>query len=93
MSAHVLRSYRHDLDAFLIRGPSPLLPTLARAAGEVPTALLLVGDYVQVTRDSPQRWWRKGLIRLWAQSNARGQLRAARRTLTLVNSREAASEA
>ena len=88
LSAHVVRSYRRELDALLIRGPSPLLPTLARAARAVPTALLLVGDYVQVVRDSPQPLWRKSLLQLWAHANARGQSRAARRTLTLVNSRE-----
>ncbi len=88
LSAHVVRLYRRELDALLIRGPSPLLPILARAARGIPTTLLLVGDYVQVVRDSPQPLWRKGLIRLWAHANARGQSRAARRTLTLVNSRE-----
>ena len=46
LSAHVVRSCRRELDALLIRGPSPLLPTLARAARGVPTALLIVGDYV-----------------------------------------------
>ena len=81
-----VRTWRNRLDALLIRGPSPLLPAVARAAGRVPLALLLVGDYVAGVDDLPQPWWRKELIRLWARWNQRQQLTIARRSLTFVNS-------
>jgi len=83
-----LRERRAGMDALLIRGPSPLLPAAARAAGEVPVALLLVGDYLAGVDDLPQPRWRKEAIRAFAWWNARGQLAAARRSLTIVNSRK-----
>lgn len=74
------------LDALLVRGPSPLLPAIADAAGRVPVVLMLVGDYLA---EAPAPFsMRRGLIRLWAWWNAHGQLRAAQRCLTLVNSRK-----
>lgn len=82
-----LRAGRGELDALLIRGPSPLLPAAARAAGRVPVALLLVGDYLAGVDDLPQPRWRKEAIRAFSWWNARGQLAAARRGLTIVNSR------
>ncbi len=88
LNARLLRSWRHKLDTLLIRGPSPLLPALARAVRPLPVALLLVGDYVKVVRDSPQPAWRKVLIGLWARANVEGQTEAARGALTLVNSSE-----
>jgi glycosyltransferase involved in cell wall biosynthesis len=86
-SAQAVRDRRNLLDVLLIRGPSPLLPAMARAAGKVPVALLLVGDYVAGVDDLPQPRWRKEAIRLWAKWNLRGQMRLARRCLTFVNSR------
>jgi glycosyltransferase involved in cell wall biosynthesis len=71
----------------LIRGPTPLLATVALAVEGVPLALLLVGDYLAGINDLPQPRWRKEAIRLWAWWNYRQQLRLARRSLTLVNSR------
>ncbi len=81
-----LRERRADLDAVLIRGPSPLLPTMAQAAGSLPVALLLVGDYLAGVEDSGQPRWRKALIRLWADWNQRRERRIARHALTFVNS-------
>ena len=81
-----LDRYRSDLDILLLRGPSPLLPAMATAS-PVPTALLLVGDYVAGVEDLPQPRWRKEAIRLWAYWNKQGQNRAARYSLTFVNSR------
>jgi glycosyltransferase involved in cell wall biosynthesis len=76
-----------DLDALLLRGPSPLLPAMGRAAGGKPLVLLLVGDYQVGVDELPQPRWRKELIRLWTAYNKRGQDRLARRALTFVNSR------
>jgi glycosyltransferase involved in cell wall biosynthesis len=77
---------RGELDAVLLRGPSPLLPAFAKATGQTPTAMLLVGDYLAVVDDLPQPWWRKELIRLWSKWNQAQQLKIARRSLTFVNS-------
>lgn len=77
---------RHELDLLLLRGPSPLLPAFARAAGDLPIALLLVGDYLAGVDDLPQPIWRKELIRLWSRWNQARQLAATRRSLTFVNS-------
>ncbi len=81
-----LRERRGDLDALLIRGPSPLLPAMADAAGGLPVALLLVGDYVAGVDDSIQPRWRKELIRLWTRWNQRRERQIARQALTFVNS-------
>lgn len=81
-----LGAYANRLDVFLARGPSPLLPAMI-AASPVPTALLLVGDYLKGIDDQPQPRWRKEAIRLWSRCNQWAQLRAALRSLTFVNSR------
>ncbi len=39
-----IQARRKDLDVLLIRGPSPLLPSIAWAVKGLPLALLLVGD-------------------------------------------------
>lgn len=78
---------RRDLDCLLVRGPSPLLPAFVRAAGDLPTALLLVGSYVEGVEGLSQPRWRKELIRWWFHYNKWGQDRAVRRSLTFVNSR------
>lgn len=83
-----LREQRHTLDALLIRGPSPLLPAMAKAAGDLPVALLLVGDYLAGVSDLPQPRWRKEAIRAWSYWNSRQQLAVARKSLTFVNSRK-----
>lgn len=81
-----LREMRENLDVVLLRGPSPLLPAMAYAAGSTSVALLLVGDYVAGVQDLPQPRWRKEAIRLWSRLNAEQQLRVARHSLTFVNS-------
>jgi glycosyltransferase involved in cell wall biosynthesis len=81
-----LRAYAGKLDVLLVRGPSPLLPAMV-SASPMPTALLLVGDYLKGIDDLPQPRWRKEAIRLWSRWNKWAQLRAARGSLTFVNSR------
>lgn len=83
-----LREQRHTLDVMLIRGPSPLLPAMAKAAGDVPVALLLVGDYLAGVDDLPQPRLRKEAIRAWSYWNYRHQLAVARKALTFVNSQK-----
>lgn len=87
-----LEQRRRDLDCLLVRGPSPLLPAFVRAAGELPTALLLVGSYVDGVEGLPQPRWRKELIRWWFLYNKWGQDCAVRRSLTFVNSRKLFNE-
>jgi len=83
---HQLRERRKSLDLLLARGPSPLLPAMVKAAKPLPTALLLVGDYLAGVDDIPQRRWRKELIRVWSTWYQRAQVRAAQHSLTFVNS-------
>ena len=83
-----LREQRLQMDALLIRGPSPLLPAMARAAHDTPIALLLVGDYLAGVNDLPQPRWRKEAIRAWSYWNYRQQRIIAREALTFVNSRQ-----
>jgi glycosyltransferase involved in cell wall biosynthesis len=59
---------------------------VAQAAGDLPVALLLVGDYLAGVNDLPQPRWRKEAIRAWSYWNYRQQLAIARRSLTFVNS-------
>jgi glycosyltransferase involved in cell wall biosynthesis len=86
--ARTLRSYREHLDALLLRGPSPLLPTFADAVRPLPTALLLVGDAVANVDDSRQPFWRRQLIRLFWLWNRHRQNAIAAQSLTFVNSRK-----
>lgn len=81
-----IRSSRDQMDALLIRGPSPLLPWLAKACKPIPTILLLVGDLLAGVDDLPQPRLRKEAIRAFWKWNAYQQLRVAKRSLTFVNS-------
>ena len=74
----------------LVRGPSPLLPAFIGAAQKlkIPTALLLVGSYVDGVDDLPQPRWRKELIRIYGRINQLQQDRAGLHSLTFVNSRK-----
>lgn len=82
----IIRQHRESLDAMLIRGPSPLLPEIARAFRGLPTIFLIVGDNTLGLDDLPQPWWRKELIRVWSKWNKKRQIQAAKSNLTIVNS-------
>ncbi len=76
------------VDVMLIRGPSPLLPHVARAAGDIPVAVHIVGDYTDQRRDPETRtmpWWRQSAIRVLFHAYTRWQRRVARNALVLVN--------
>ncbi|MEL7655693.1 MAG: glycosyltransferase family 4 protein, partial [Bacillota bacterium] len=81
-----IQSSCDQMDAMLIRGPSPLLPWVANACPSLPTILLLVGDQVAGVNDLPQPFWRKEVIRAFWKWNQRRQLTIAKRSLTFVNS-------
>ena len=84
----IVRGYLNEIDVLLLRGPSPLLPELARLNKSIPIALLLGGDYLAGVESLPQPFWRKTLIRVWAQHYNRSQLRVAKNCLTMVNSQK-----
>ena len=82
-----LHAHLHEIDALLIRAPSPLAPALGQAVdASTPTILLLVGDYLSGIDDLSQRSLRRELIRLWARWNTFQQDRLAQHSLTFVNS-------
>ena len=81
-----LHSSCDQLDALLIRGPSPLLPWVAKACRSLPIVLLLVGDQLAGVDDLPQPRWRKEAIRTFWRWNNWQQLNLAKRSLTFVNS-------
>lgn len=87
-SLRAFTPHEHDVDVMLIRGPSPLLPHLTRAAGDIPVAVHIVGDYADQRRDPSTRtmpWWRQSVIHLLFRAYTRWQRRTARNALVLVN--------
>ena len=82
----IIEGNKKDFDVFMIRAPSPLLPSIARSIHPTPAVLLIVGDYLAGISSLPQPGWRKFLIRLVEWCNYRGQLRAAKHSLVFVNS-------
>jgi len=84
----IVKKYLDELDAILLRGPSPLLPGLARLGRFIPIALLIGGDYLAGVDSLPQPHFRKELIRIWSLYYNRSQLKAAKRSLTFVNSQK-----
>jgi len=86
-SVDAVRAYRNSLDVMLVRGPSPLLPAVARAV-DVPVILLLVGDQLAGIADVRGPVWRRELIRLFWLWNRHETLAVARNALVLANSPE-----
>lgn len=83
-----VKAWRDQLNVMLIRGPSPLLPHMAASLGNLPIALLLVGDNRLGIEASAQPRWRKAIIRLMWEWNHRQQLSLIKKKLTFVNSRK-----
>jgi glycosyltransferase involved in cell wall biosynthesis len=88
----LLAQHKHLIDVMLIRGPSPLLPRIARVFSGIPLVFLIVGDYTLGIDDMPMPKWRRELIRLWSILNKRQQTKLAKKNLTIVNSRKAFQE-
>ena len=82
----ILKEHLSSLDAILFRGPTPLLPAMAKASKTIPTIFLIVGDYLAGISSLPQPSWRKELIRLWSWYNQQRQISAAKHSLVFVNS-------
>jgi len=83
-----INEHKAEIDALVIRGPTPLLPKLANSIQPVPVILQIVGDYVAGVNSLPQPAWRKELIRVWSRYNMRGELQVARKSLVIVNSHQ-----
>jgi len=77
---------KSDLDALLIRGPSPLLPAIAACIPLTPKILLLVASYKAGMDSLVQPFWRKTLIQIWIKWYEAQQSRIARNSLVFVNS-------
>ena len=82
----ILEQNIQDIDIFLIRAPTPLLPFVASVAENLPTALLLVGDNLSGVDEMKEVFWRKELIRLLWYWNKSQQIRLAKKSITFVNS-------
>jgi len=83
----LIKQHSKNIDALMLRGPSPLLPSLANADKSLPIILMIVGDYLAGIDSLPQPAWRKTLIRLMDTVNYHEQLKVARRSLVFVNSK------
>lgn len=83
----IIRDYRLELDAILLRGPSPLVALIAQSLKPLKTILMIIGDQLAGIDSLPQPRWRKELIRIWSWYNAKRQLQVARSSLVFVNSR------
>jgi len=87
-ATNVIKKYIGSLDAFLVRGPTPLMPAIARLCKGLPISLMLVGDHLAGLDSSTQPAWRKELVRLYWQYIYTGIRKAARKSLVFVNSHE-----
>jgi len=85
--SRLIKLQSQDIDALMLRGPTPLLPFLANADKSLPTILMIVGDYLAGIDSLPQPGWRKTLIRLMDTVNYHEQIKVARKSLVFVNSK------
>jgi glycosyltransferase involved in cell wall biosynthesis len=87
-SLRAFRPREQGVDVVLVRGPTPLLPHVAAAAGDLPVALHIVGEYAVTHRDPKARsmpWWRDAAIKALFRLYTKRERRAARNALLLVN--------
>lgn len=78
---------RKNLDALLIRQPSPLFPFFAKLSSQLPLILLIVGDAVEEVKASQLAWWRKSIIQAYYKYSLRQLEKSASRSLVLVNNK------
>ena len=83
----LIKQHSQNIDALMLRGPSPLLPSLANADKSLPIILMIVGDYLAGIDSLPQPGWRKTLIRLMDTVNYHEQIKVARKSLVFLNSK------
>lgn len=61
----MIEAYENELDAFLVRGPTTLMPFIAECFSKTPVIFLMVGDHLEGLESSKQASWRKLLIRIF----------------------------
>lgn len=63
----IIEIHSIDLDAFLVRGPTTLMPFIAESLRPIPMVFLMVGDHLAGLNSSKQAPWRKFLIKKFWQ--------------------------
>ena len=82
----IIKNHLSSMDGLLLRGPTPLLPPIAKASKHTPIILLIIGDHLAGIETLPQPRWRKEMIRLWSWVNLKAQDKISKRSLVFVNS-------
>ena len=85
VTSQVFKKHQSQCDLLLLRASTPLLPII-KNTWKKPIALLLVSDATSGLDNLPQPFWRKTLIKLWANWYSNQELKLAKRSLTIVNS-------
>ena len=85
--SRIVKDHADSIDAMLLRGPTLLLPSLARAVGSNPKILMIVGDYLAGIDSLQQPGWRKMLIRIMETFNYKEQRQLTKDSLVFVNSK------
>ncbi len=63
----IIERYEKDLTAFLVRGPTTLMPFIAESLKHTPMVFLMVGDHLAGLELGERSSWRKYLIRKFWQ--------------------------
>lgn len=80
-----IQQAQSELDVLLMRAPTPLLPVFS-FVWKKPACLLLVSDELAGIDNLPQPFWRKMLIRVWAEWNHQRQMSMSKGSLVFANS-------
>ncbi len=82
----MFEAYEKGLDAFLVRGPTTLMPFIAESLKQTPMAFLMVGDHLEGLKSSKQASWRKSLIEKFWQFIYRRIERKLPEVMVIANS-------
>jgi glycosyltransferase involved in cell wall biosynthesis len=82
----IFEAYEKDMDAFLVRGPTTLMPFIAESLRQTPVAFLMVGDHLEGLKSSKQALWRKFLIEKFWQFIYRRIERKLSEVMVITNS-------
>ncbi len=63
----IIERYEKDLTAFLVRGPTTIMPFIAESLKQTPMVFLMVGDHLAGLESGERSSWRKYLIRKFWQ--------------------------
>lgn len=78
----------HGLDVFILRGPSPLLPSFAfqLVKHKIPYSFLLVGDYLKSLKGAKVSFYKRVLLWIYYSWNKYLQDKFARNCMVVTNS-------